>query len=80
MFTDWALRHGMTLNTFYFARPPADIDVNTQRALDNPSKDNLYVFNRNDAQAYQNLDLNLYLIGDYAVGSVNPIEEFVPLG
>ena len=79
MFTDWALRHDMTLNTFYFARPPADIDANTKRALDNPSKDNLYVFNRNDAQAYQNLDLNLYLIDDYAVGSVDPIDGFVSI-
>ena len=49
-------------------------------ALDNPSQSNLYVFNRNDAQAYQNLDLNLYLIDDYAVGSVDPIDGFVPIG
>ncbi len=75
----YAMRHGLTLNRFYFAR---NIDYLTNKRLDiylsyarlgSPEDDCLYILNSDTVDSWKDTPLNLYVLGDKILGSVQII-------
>lgn len=75
-FIDWATDCNKTVNMFYFARAINDLEKNLADAYEDLSSENLYIFFDSNKLECREHELHYYLIDNYIVGYVNPIEGY----
>lgn len=75
--SQWALEHGKTLNTFYFARSNAAlINESIQKSLSSPSVNEIFVFTETDRVKCIEYSLHYYALDGFIVGYIDKIDGF----